>query len=170
MRIAAATPRWYAAWPGCCLRLSASAAHVHVPTDTEILDHEGERQRQQAPADEIALVEIREHADQEQHGRHEEQERAESDVHAARFAAPAGLPARLRLDRHVAGLGGDALEPAAHARVALELEATLVRHVGVAVEADVRERHRLADEPVAAVEVTLHRRQRAVAVAVPLVE
>src|SRR3954470_20628212 len=131
MRIAAATPRWYAAWPGCCLRLSASAAHVHVPTDTEILDHEGERQRQQAPADEIALVEIREHADQEQHGRHDEQERAESHVHAAGFAAPPPLPARRALDRDVAGLARNALEPAAYARVALELEAAFVRHVGV---------------------------------------
>src|SRR3954447_16152937 len=101
MRIAAATPRWYAEWPGC-----------HAPA----------------------------------------------------------FPARLCLDRHVARLGGDALEPLADTWVALELEPTLVGHVHVAVERDVRERHRLADEPVAAVEVALHRGQRAVAAAVPLLE
>src|SRR3954469_6833737 len=94
MRIAAATPRWYAEWPGC--------------------------------------------------------------------PAPA-FPARLCLDRHVARLGGDALEPLADTWVALELEPTLVGHVRVAVEPDVRERHRLADEPVAAAEVAVHGGQRAVA-------
>src|SRR5690242_1655774 len=75
-----------------------------------------------------------------------------------------------RVDRDVAGLGGDALEPRLDARVRLEREAALGGDVRVAVERDVGERHRVADEPLAAVEVALHRGQRAVAVAVPLLE
>ena len=52
----------------------------------------------------------------------------------------------LRVDRNVAGLRGDALEPRARLGVRLEVEAALVRDVRVRVERDVRERVALADE------------------------
>ena len=61
-----------------------------------------------------------------------------------------------------ARLGGDALEPRNDERELREVEATLVRDVGVGVEGDVGERQRVADEVLPAVEMPLHRRERLV--------
>ena len=63
-------------------------------------------------------------------------------------------------DRHVARLGGDALQPAAHRRVRPEVEAGLVRHVRVGVERDVGDRVALADEAGARRQVRLHHAER----------
>src|SRR6476661_4567490 len=68
------------------------------------------------------------------------------------------------------GCAATAVQPRTDRRVGLELEAAFLRGVRVAVDGDVGERHPIADEPLAAVEVALQRSEHAVAAAVPLVE
>src|SRR5438874_452635 len=67
---------------------------------------------------------------------------------------------RSGIDRDMPRLGRDAAEPGAHGRIRLELEAALVRDVRVAVERDIRERIRVADEEEPPVQVPVERSQR----------
>jgi len=71
------------------------------------------------------------------------------------------------VDRDVARLRGDALEPRADPQVRLEVETALFGDVCVGVEREVCERHRVADEPLPALEVPLHRVERAGTAVVP---
>ncbi len=56
----------------------------------------------------------------------------------------------------------DAVEPCPHRRILPEVEPALLGDVCVAVQRDVGDRERVADEPLAAVEVLLERGERAV--------
>ena len=64
------------------------------------------------------------------------------------------------VDRDVPRLGRDAVDPGAHGRIRLEIEPALAGGVRVRVEDDVRERHGVAREPLAPVQVPLHRVER----------
>ena len=74
-------------------------------------------------------------------------------VGVVRFARRLGrrLARRSGVDRHMTGLGGDALQPGADRREAREVEAALVRDVRVGEEGDVGDREAIRDEegPVA---------------------
>jgi catechol 2,3-dioxygenase-like lactoylglutathione lyase family enzyme len=67
------------------------------------------------------------------------------------------------LDRDVPRLSGEPLLPRTHMRILLEREAAFVGYVCVRVERDVRDRHRVADDPVASVEVTIEGAQGTIA-------
>src|SRR5437867_4727403 len=75
----------------------------------------------------------------------------------------ASLGILLLRDGNVPGLPPDALEPALDRGKAVELEAALVRNVGVGVEGDVGDRVAVADEELPAPEVALHDAERRVA-------